>query len=289
MRHWLIANTKAGGGDRGADFWVPRLERAGITSLRVRDLGGEDWDKDLEAGDILLVAGGDGSVNRAAQACLERGATLGILPSGTANDFARNLNLPEDPDALCRLIARGRVERVDVGWLDDQLFLNVVHIGLGTLPTTQASTRLKRWLGRFSYAAMLPQLRRLGLMRGFRASIETDDEHIEERWLSLAIASGAFFGGGSRVPGASPRNGQLTLVAVRPRPWWQLLRAFLSTRLSGKTPADDDSVWQVNTTACRVQMTSERRVTADGEQLDKADELQARIDEGALRVITGSR
>ncbi|NWN81823.1 MAG: diacylglycerol kinase family lipid kinase [Halomonas sp.] len=288
MRHWLIANTKAGGGDRGADFWAPRLERAGITPLRVRDLAGADWDKDLEAGDIVLVAGGDGSVNRAARACLERGAILGILPSGTANDFARNLNLPEAPDALCRVMARARVERVDVGWLDDQLFLNVVHIGLGTLPTTQASTRLKRWLGRFSYAAMLPQLRRLGLMRGFTASIETDNQRSEERWLSLAIASGSFFGGGTRVPGASPRNGKLTLVAVRPRPWWQLLRTFLVTRLSGKTPADDDSVLQVNTAACRIQMTSRRRVTADGDLLGKVSELQARIDKDALRVITGS-
>ncbi len=288
MRYWLIANTRAGGGSRGADFWKPRLEQAGITPHQVRDLADDDWEAALEADDTVLIAGGDGSVNRAAKACLDRGTILAVLPSGTANDFSRNLNLPEDPDALCRLIARERVERIDVGWLDDQLFLNVVHIGLGTLPTTQASTRLKRWLGRFSYAAMLPQLRRLGLMRGFRASIETDDERIEERWLSLAIASGAFFGGGSRVPGASPRNGQLTLVAVRPRPWWQLLRTFLITRLSGSTPENDDSVLQYSTDACRIRLEQQHRVTADGDLLGKRRELQMRVDKGALRVISGS-
>lgn len=288
MRYWLIANTRAGSSSRGADFWKPRLEQAGITLHQVRNLGDDDWETELETDDTVLVAGGDGSVNRAARMCLDRGAILGVLPSGTANDFSRNLSLPEDPDALCQLIARPRVERIDVGWLGDQLFLNVVHIGLGTLPTTQTSTRLKRWLGRFSYAAMLPQLRRLGLTRGFRASIETDDERIEGRWLSLAIASGAFFGGGSRIPGASPRNGQLTLVAVRPRPWWQLLRTFLITRQSGNTPENDDSVLQYRTNACRIRLEQEHRVTADGELLGKFAELQLRIDKDALPVITGN-
>jgi len=100
MRHWLIANTQAGNGSRGEGFWKPHLERAGITSLQVCDLAEEDWETALEAGDIVLVAGGDGTVNRVARACLEHDAILGVLPSGTANDFARNLGLPEDPDAL---------------------------------------------------------------------------------------------------------------------------------------------------------------------------------------------
>ncbi|MDR5900974.1 diacylglycerol/lipid kinase family protein [Halomonas icarae] len=289
MRYWLIANTRAGSGSRGADFWKPRLERAGITPHQVRDLGDDAWETELDTEDTVLVAGGDGSVNLAARVCLDRGATLGVLPSGTANDFSRNLHLPEDPDALCRVIARGRIERVDVGWLDDQLFLNVVHIGLGTLPTTQASTRLKRWLGRFSYAAMLPQLRRLGLTRGFKATIHTDEERIEGRWLSLAIASGSFFGGGTRVPGASPRSGRLTLIAVRPRPWWELLWTFLVTRYKGATPSDNDSVEQYATADCRIQMEQQHRITADGELLGKFAELQLRIDKGALPVITGKR
>ncbi|MGM0914823.1 MAG: diacylglycerol/lipid kinase family protein [Pseudomonadota bacterium] len=287
MRHWLIANTQAGNGARGMDFWRPRLERVGITSLQVRDLAEDDWETALAAGDIVLVAGGDGSVNRAARACHACGAILGVLPSGTANDFARNLGLPEDPDALCELVARAPIARVDIGWLDDQLFLNVVHVGLGTLPATQASPRLKRWLGRFSYAAVLPQLRRLGLLRGFQARLETDDEILEERWLSLAIASGAFFGGGSKVPGACSRDGHLTLVAVRPNPWWRLLWTFMITRLLGHTPQDDDSVQMCQPTTCRITMHHGHRVTADGESLGHFRELTLRVEPAALRVIVG--
>lgn len=287
MRHWLIANTGAGNGSRGVGFWKPRLERAGITSLQVRDLAEDDWEAALEAGDIVLVAGGDGSVNRAARACHACGATLGVLPSGTANDFARNLGLPEDPDALCELVARAPVARVDVGWIDDRLFLNVVHIGLGTLPATQASTRLKRWLGRFSYAAVLLQLRRLGLMRGFKALIDAEGDRLEERWLSIAVACGAYFGGGQRIPGASASDGRLTLIAVRPRPWWQLLRAFLVTRLSGTTPQDDDSVVRLETATCRIHLGHARWITADGELLGRLGDLALRTEAGSLRVIAG--
>ncbi|MGE4534451.1 diacylglycerol/lipid kinase family protein [Halomonas sp.] len=287
MRHWLIANTRAGGGARGADFWQPRLARAGIAAPEVRDIADEGWEAELTPGDTVLVAGGDGSVNRVAGVCLARDAILGVLPSGTANDFARNLALPEDPDALCALMARGPTARLDVGWLDDRLFLNVVHVGLGTLPATQASPRLKRWLGRFSYAAVLPQLRRLGLLRGFHARLEADDEPLEERWLSLAIASGAFFGGGSRVPGASPLDGRLTLVAVRPRPWWRLLLTFVITRLRGHTPEDDDSVLVRQPTTCHIAMSHGHRVTADGESLGHHREMTLRVEPAALRVIAG--
>lgn len=287
MRHWLIANTRAGNGSRGTAFWRDRLVRAGIGTLQVRDLADDTWEAELAADDIVLVAGGDGSVNRAARACLAREAILGVLPSGTANDFARNLDLPEDPDALCAMIARAPVARLDVGWIDDRLFLNAVHVGLGTLPASEASPRLKRWLGRFSYAAMLPQLRRLGLMRGFKAVIDADGERIEERWLSLAIASGAFFGGGSQVPGASPRDGRLTLIAVRPRPWWRLLWAFLFTRLWGRTSEDDDSVLERDLQTCHIRLRHRRRVTADGEAMGSFDELTLRTQARALRVIAG--
>ncbi|MFP4263397.1 MAG: diacylglycerol/lipid kinase family protein, partial [Halomonas sp.] len=285
MRHWLIANTRAGNDARGADFWRPHLARAGLAAPQVRDIADTAWESALAPGDTVLVAGGDGSVNRAAGVCLERDAILGVLPSGTANDFARNLALPEDPDALCALIARGPTTRVDVGWLDERLFLNVVHVGLGTLPARQASPRLKRWLGRFSYAAMLPQLRRLGLLRGFQARLEADDEALEARWLSLAVASGAFFGGGSRVPGASARDGRLTLVAIRPRPWWRLLWTFGVTRLRGRTPEDDDSVVARSPTRCRIVMHHEHRVTADGDSLGHVRELSLRVEPAALRVI----
>jgi len=282
MRHWLIANAKAGKGGDHQRHWQQCLARAGLHDLTIRSLD-DDWEAAVAPGDRVLVAGGDGTVNQAARGCLARGATLGILPSGTANDFARNLELPTDPGALCRLMAAAPTRRIDVARVNDALFLNVVHIGLGTLPVTQASPRLKRYLGRFSYLAVL--MRQLGLRRGFKAEIHHADGHVTGRWLSIAVASGAYFGGGQRVPEASPHDGRLTVVAVRPRPWWQLMRAFVITKLTGIPPRHDDAVVHLDLTECRLQLSHRHLVTADGERLGRFAELDLRAEPAALAVI----
>src|SRR5699024_8589490 len=65
--------------------------------------------------DRIIVAGGDGSVNRALAPVLESGLPLGVVPLGTANDLARTLELPGDASEACGVIAAGHTHRIDVG------------------------------------------------------------------------------------------------------------------------------------------------------------------------------
>ncbi|SDK15439.1 diacylglycerol/lipid kinase family protein [Billgrantia gudaonensis] len=283
MHFWLIANAKAGDGSRGQAFWLDHLRQAGLTNVTLCDLGDDDWESQVRPGDRVLVAGGDGSVSRLARVCLEREATLGVLPSGTANDFARNLSLPEDPEALCRLMISGAPRRVDVAWIGEHLFLNVVHIGLGTLPTTQASPRLKQWFGRFSYLAVL--LRKLKLQRGFKATIEHAEGRSRERWLTIAIASGAYFGGGQRIPNASLTDGRLTLAAIRHGSLPRLLRLLLITRFTSQPLENEEAVLTLAPTDCRIRLAQHKLVTADGERLGRFKELRFTTTPRALSVI----
>ncbi|MDI5932840.1 diacylglycerol/lipid kinase family protein [Halomonas kalidii] len=283
MRHWLVANADAGDGSRGRDFWLEHLRGAGLGDVAVRDFSDTTWAREVREGDLVMVAGGDGSVSRGAALCLERNATLAVLPSGTANDFSRNLGLPEDPLEICRLIASGRTVNVDVGWINDTLFLNVAHIGLGTVPARKASANHKRALGRFSYLAVLA--RRIGIRWGFQARITHDGGSIEGLWLSIAISSGAFFGGGQRIPEATLDDGELNIVAVRPRSWVNLLMTFLVSRLRGRQPRDGSTLVHVKSTRCQVQLRHSRTLTADGEDLGRIKEATASTRPGALRVV----
>lgn len=283
MHFWLIANAKAGDGSRGQAFWLHHLRQAGLANVTVCDLGDEGWEAQVRPGDRILVAGGDGSVSRLAEVCLRREATLGVLPSGTANDFARNLCLPEDPESLCRLMVSGSPRRIDVAWIDEHLFLNVVHIGLGTLPTTQASPRLKKWFGRFSYLAVL--LRKLKLQRGFKATIEHPEGHSRDRWLTIAVASGAYFGGGQRVPNATLTDGRLTLAAIRHGSLPRLLRLLLITRFTSQPLENEEAVLSLAPTDCRIRLTQHKLVTADGERLGRFKELRFTTTPQALSVI----
>lgn len=282
MTTWLMANPKAGDNSRDRDFWAEHLKEVGITDFRACDLGDQSWMKEVGRDDRVLAAGGDGSVNCAARLCLDTGATLGILPSGTANDFARNLGLPDDPKALCELIASGTTEWIDVAQFDDQIFLNVAHVGLGTWPVRESSNQTKRLFGRFSYGVTL--LRKVMVQRGFRAAIQCDQGAVAGRWLTIAVATGAFFGGGNTIPEASANDGQLDIVAVRPKSIIRLFFTFLVVRLMGRSPHRASTVVQLKSTWCKIQTHRPKTVTADGEIAGKTP-LDVICKPGCLRVI----
>lgn len=282
MTHWLIANPKAGSGDRGQDFWLQLLEAAGVPSPTCCDFDNPDWIDRVQAGDTVMVAGGDGSVNLGAHLCRKKQAALAVLPSGTANDFARNLGLPEEPDRLCALIAEGVTQRVDVAEVGDKLFLNVAHIGLGTLPSRESEGVHKKLFGRFSYGLGL--LRRVNASRGFKAEIRCDKGLVRGRWLSIAVASGAFFGGGNEIPEASANDGQLDVIAVKPRPLLQLLLTFVMVRLNRRSPQRTSTIVHLKGVRCSVRTGKAKTVTADGDVLGKTP-LDVVCRPGVLSVI----
>lgn len=283
MAYWLMANPKAGeNGSRGADFWRRYLEGAGIVDIRDCSLDDQAWIKSVGARDFILAAGGDGSVNAAAGFCLETGATLAVLPSGTANDFARNLGLPDDPQHVCNLVSAGRTRMVDVATTEDGLFLNVAHVGLGTLPVQESSAQAKRVLGRFSYGVALMQ--KLAVYRGFHGLIETEKGMVAGRWLTIAVSSGAFFGGGNEIPQASAGDGQLDVVAVRPRSLFWLFLAFLTVRLSRNSPKRTSTVVHLKSPTVAITTRSPRTVTMDGDIAGHTP-LRARCRPACLKVI----
>lgn len=283
MAYWLVCSKGAGDGSRNADFWLEQLAEQGVEGVTVCPL--EDstrWIERIGADDCLLAAGGDGTVNAVASLCLQTGATLGVLPSGTANDFARNLGLSDDPAEAAQLVARGESRKLDVADFDDGIFLNVAHIGLGTLPSRKASAPAKKFLGKFSYMATL--LQKLGANRGFRARIETDQGEFRGRWLSIAVATGAYFGGGQEIPEASANDGQLDVIGIRPRPLTELMLTFLKVRFNGNTRCTDNTVVQVKGRWCRVHTSRPRTVTVDGDVAGKTP-FKASCQPGVIRVF----
>ncbi|MDE7123446.1 MAG: lipid kinase, partial [Alistipes sp.] len=97
------------------------------------DFGANPFDG-REGLDLMVVAGGDGTVNFAVNAMKRKGLDipLGVIPAGTANDFARALGMSRDPVEAARQIASGRVERVDAGRVNDRWFVNIFSFGLVT-------------------------------------------------------------------------------------------------------------------------------------------------------------
>lgn len=156
---------------------------------------------ELAAGaERVIVGGGDGSLSAAARVLAGTGAVLGLLPLGTANDFARTLRIPGGLAAAARVIARGRVRRVDVGWAGGRAFLNAASVGVSSELTRRMDDGLKRRAGRLAYpvasaaAATHPP---------FRLRLEVDGRIEELDALQLVIGNGRYHGGGRLIaPGA---------------------------------------------------------------------------------------
>ena len=149
--------------------------------------------------DCVLVLGGDGTINEAAQGVIGSRAVLAIYPGGTANVFAKELNLPHDPEALAELIAGnitrtiavGRASKRDTNW--QRYFLLMAGIGLDATIVHNVNLNLKKRVGIGAYvAAGLSFLARMPLTP-FTYSINNDKRPSNFTLISNAANYAAFF------------------------------------------------------------------------------------------------
>lgn len=215
--------------------------------------------------ELVIVGGGDGSMNAAAPALIETGLPLGVIPLGTANDLARTLSIPVDVEQACAVIAADRRHRIDLGLVNGHPFFNVAHIGLGAHVTHGLTARAKQRWGALAYLAALAGA--LHAMHAFRADIVCDGKRRRLRAIQLAVGNGRYFGGGSTV--AAPAridDGCFFLCSVSPLGWRELLAALLRAPAlrAGRFEAQDP-VYVEQGRRIEVHTTRRMAVSADGE------------------------
>lgn len=209
----LLFNPASGSG--GDPEEVEReLRRAGV---EVRPFAFGQEDAAVASGaDRLVVAGGDGSIAAAAAAAARGGIPLALVPTGTANDFARAVGNPEELEEACRLAAVGTtLRRMELARMDGRPFVNAASVGLATTAAARARP-LKRLLGRLAYGVGAV---RAGLSAGpLRCRVWCDGEELfaGSAWQVIVACSGAF-GGGSRVDVADPQDGRLDATVIEAR------------------------------------------------------------------------
>jgi diacylglycerol kinase family enzyme len=184
--------------------------------------------------DALLVAGGDGSINKALRGLLARPAprpALGIIPQGTANVLRRELALPRESEALAEIFARGGTKPLHVGLANGQPFALMASGGVDAAVVEAVDLGLKKRIGRLALAVAAAKI----FLRGEFPDIEakTDEETLRAKWV--VVTKSRFYGGPFVIDSAaSVTKPGLTLVAlteISPRGTLALARYFLSGRL----------------------------------------------------------
>ena len=238
-----------------------------------------------EGHDLIILGGGDGSVSSVVDFMVDSDAALGLLPLGTANDFARTLGIPFELDRACETVARGRLMDVDLGLAGDNYYANVASVGLSTAVTEALSPRLKRTIGAMAYP--LAALRAYKEHQPFEATLVFPDSAQEpmvlDNLLQVAVGNGRFYGGGLVVaPDAALDDSALDVYAVEAGRLLDLARVASGLR-SGRFVEDEGvHYWRTR----RVQLITEPTlpVNIDGELVAHTPKLFS-VAPNALKMI----
>jgi diacylglycerol kinase family enzyme len=272
----LLANPDSGSGD--AETVADCLRRHG---LEVREFS---LDETVEAiasePDRVVVAGGDGSLASVAAPAARAGLGVAVIPTGTANDLARELEIPLDLDEACELAAQGtQSRRLDVARMGDRPFLNVASIGLSPA-AAQHADGLKGVLGPLAYA--------VGAVRAgvgadpVSCTVRCDGEEIHsgDAWQVTVACSGAFGGGASIETDLS--DSKLDLVVIEAASRLRLVKHAYGLRRGGI--GDQTGVSKHRCTQVEIELAGVESWNVDGE-LVEAGSSNFGVDPSGVEVL----
>jgi lipid kinase YegS len=283
----------------------PREGATGLEGVReavevLRSDGHEVWPRlTFEAGDglrlaraaaargadLVLAVGGDGTVNEVVNGLMRvRGwaGGLGIVATGTANDFAAGLDIPTDPETALEVAVGGVAREVDVARVNDRHFVNVSTGGFGAAATEETGSDAKRLLGPLAY--LVTGVKKFAELEASWTRFRTPSGvAYEGESLLFAVGNGKQTGGGTLLtPRADLGDGELDVVVVRAMARMEFL-ALLPDLRAG-THLEHPDVLYVRTPRLVVESEVPLSVNADGEPM-RGSRFEYRVVPRRLRVM----
>ena len=238
----LVVNERSGGGRAGRILpKVARRLREQVPTAELHIISSSSWTEAekltraaaLEArpGDALLVMGGDGMAHLGLNAAAGTEATLGLIPAGTGNDFARGVGVPRTVDEAVGVIVAGRIRTVDLAHISNDTFPRryvgaVVSTGYDAR-VNRSTNHIRLRLGALSYGYIA--MRELASFSPLHYAMIIDGVRRRQEAMLVAVSNTGVFGGGMRIaPDADPADGFLDVTVVGPVSRTTLLRLLPS-------------------------------------------------------------
>lgn len=217
----LLVNPRSGGGAAGAAAVpVARLLREAGARVEITYSSGPAATAALveqiaAQGDVVVAVGGDGMVASIAGAVVAAGGTLGLVPSGRGNDFARQLGLTDRPEEVAETLLHATPRAVDVIDAGGQVVVGSVYVGVDSL-ASEIVNNAKHVPHRvlYPYAAV----RALVSYQPTTYRVEVDGVGAEYRAATVVVANSGYYGNGMHIaPAATLADGLLDVVIIQPR------------------------------------------------------------------------
>jgi YegS/Rv2252/BmrU family lipid kinase len=238
-----------------------------------------------EKPDLVIAAGGDGTINEIACALINTGIPLGVIPLGSGNGFARHFNLPFNIKKALKLLFSGSTLSVDVGYMNGKPFFCTAGIGFDA----EIGYNYRNYNHRGFIAYALSMAKVFSWYRSKEYSLEIDGERFEFRAFFITIANISQFGYNFYVaPHASTLDGAFDVVVVKQFPKWKAI--FIAFRSFFGTIDNSQYVW--HKLARNVKILSpegEKFIHIDGEAGIQSGVLEYQIKNAELKVIVNDK
>lgn len=222
MKHLFIINPKAGKGkalqliprikeefrNTNEEFIIEITKKAGHATELVRKYVSRENYR-------VYAVGGDGTLNEVLNGMVNSESCLGVIPSGSGNDFIRNIYKEKFPRNIIKEIINGDIEYIDLAKVDDRYFINISSIGIDAEVVNNAKN-IKRFpfiSGKLAY--ILSAIITILIYKYRDIDLTIDSKEIKIKNTLLAIANGRCYGGGMKVaPDADIQDGLLDICAI---------------------------------------------------------------------------
>lgn len=282
----MISNPIAGRGSRG------HLDRA-LTRLRTSGVRVDLWQTRRKGdalalartaagngADLVIAAGGDGTINEVVNGLAYTGVPLGVLPLGTANVFARELSLPRDPEGAAAVILREATRTVHLGRAADRLFLVMAGVGFDAQVVYELDLGLKALAGKLAYLATGLKVLFAPPRRPLRISIDGE----EVAGYGAIVGKGRHYGGGFRAtPLADLERRELDVCVFQKSSPWSILR-YAAGIARGNHLALPDVHYRKGVRV-RISSTHPLHVQADGDLIGTLP-MEFTVAEDAIEVLS---
>jgi diacylglycerol kinase (ATP) len=178
--------------------------------------------------DLVVIGGGDGTVNYLLPSLMETKLPFIVYPLGTANLLAKSFNIEGKLNSLLDLIDHGNTVTVDLGKVNGKLFINVAGLGISTEVNKKLPSNLKKFTGKFSFWIMGFKLRKS--LRPFKINLSADDKlPIFTKTWQITVCNGRTYGNWMTIhPDAAYDDNTLYCLSTEVKRWWEGIRLLPS-------------------------------------------------------------
>ncbi len=239
--------------------------------------------------DLIIVSGGDGTVNEVAKGIYEAHSStpMAIYMSGTVNDFAKYIKMPTNPKKFVDIIEKNNILNIDLGSVNGEVFINVAAAGAFVSIAHSTTKEKKKYLGRGAYYLDGMTSLNKNMKTSYRLRVEVDDQIFEEEFQLFLISNSKSAGGFSNIsPKAEIQDGYLDCIFLRKGYFFDQAEVFM--KVFRGTHLESEYIKYFRTKKIKIDLLDKKELELDidGEQYGNFP-IEVNVIEHAINILIG--